>query len=99
VSYGPQAVSYPSTILLGDKPAAIGWLTPLVAVGALPAAYRFWLFGLAKYQSTIKVPVPEAGGAGHPHPDSRDPGERLPARELRRPTAGGCPAHRIEAVP
>lgn len=43
---------YPSTILLGKEPAASGRLTALVAVGALLAAYRFWLFGLAKYQST-----------------------------------------------
>lgn len=43
---------YPATVLFLPVPPVIGWLAPLIALGTLLAAYRFWLFGLSKYQST-----------------------------------------------
>ncbi|MEM3486052.1 MAG: ABC-2 family transporter protein [Candidatus Methanomethyliaceae archaeon] len=43
---------YPATVLFSEVPSKIGKLTPLIALGAFLSAYRFWIFGLSKYQST-----------------------------------------------
>jgi len=45
---------YPAAVLLGKKgqvfPGWVGWLTPLVGVGAFLLAYRVWMRGIDRYQ-------------------------------------------------
>jgi ABC-2 type transport system permease protein len=43
---------YPASYLLGYDVGRLAWLSPLIAVGLMLLAYRFWLFGLKHYSGT-----------------------------------------------
>lgn len=43
---------YPAEALFLDRPSQLTLLTPVVAAVSLTMAYRFWLYGLSKYQGT-----------------------------------------------
>lgn len=43
---------YPASYLLGRDASTLVWLSPVVALVFIFAAYRFWLFGLRHYSST-----------------------------------------------
>jgi ABC-2 type transport system permease protein len=51
IPYG-FASFYPAAFLMGRDVGVLAWLGPVVAVVVLVGAYRFWLFGLSRYEGT-----------------------------------------------
>jgi ABC-2 type transport system permease protein len=51
IPYG-FAAFYPAAFLMGRDVGALAWLGPLVAALLLVGGYRFWLFGLSRYEGT-----------------------------------------------